>query len=154
MARKAFTHQEKQKVNYSAELLYQVVKSVEFYPEFLPWCLAVEKTETGNNFFKAGMTVGFKTITSNFQSHVEFDDAALTINTKSIGATPLQAMHSSWRFQPIDASHCYVEFSVAVTFSSFITEKLFAPFFYEAIKKMSQAFFARAETYVKRGIKP
>ncbi|MGI9460974.1 MAG: type II toxin-antitoxin system RatA family toxin [Alphaproteobacteria bacterium] len=149
MVRK-FHHQEKRIIALSDSLthqqFYNIVKNVKHYPEFLPWCLSAHIIENGEDFFIADLLVGFKTIREKFRSKVFFDDKKKEIITKGTSQGPLSTMDSHWLFYKINDNECEVHFSVSLTFSSIITEKLFAPFFNQAIKKMTTAFLTRAKS--------
>ena len=141
---KAFHHQETKRVPFSADQLYGIVKDVLSYPEFLPWCLSARIVEQQDIFFVADLMVGFKNIHETFRSVVHANDAKKEITTRGTGKGPLSTMDNHWRFIAVDDGHCDIEFSVTISFSSFIIEKLFAPFFNESIKKMTTAFLQRA----------
>ncbi len=149
---KKFHHHEKRVVPFSDEKLYNIVKNVEDYPAFLPWCLAATVMEhgkdavTGNDFFVAELVVGFKSLQEKFTSRVVFDDKKKEITTYGVGGGPLASMDSHWKFRSLGPEGCEIDFAVALSFSSFITEKLFSPFFKEAVRKMSQSFFNRADS--------
>ncbi|MFN7038139.1 MAG: type II toxin-antitoxin system RatA family toxin [Alphaproteobacteria bacterium] len=67
-------HKYKQEYNYniSAEKIFNIVKDVKKYPEFLPWCDAVRILESNENFFYANMLINFKNITEKYTSKVTY----------------------------------------------------------------------------------
>ncbi|MDI9313679.1 MAG: type II toxin-antitoxin system RatA family toxin [Hydrotalea sp.] len=143
---KKFYHQEKKIVPFSDQHLYAIVKDVAHYPDFLPWCLSARIVEQRDGFFVADLVVGVKSLREEFRSEVTYNDADKKITTRGTSRGPLSTMDSHWHFRKINDQECEIDFSVSLSFSSFITEKLFSPFFNEAVKRMTAAFLTRAKT--------
>ena len=146
---KKFYHQEKKIVPFDDQHLYTIVKDVARYPDFLPWCMAAQIIEQRDNFFVADLVVGVKSLREKFRSEVTHHDNEKEITTRGTSDGPLSTMDSHWRFKRISKHECEIDFSVSLSFSSFITEKLFSPFFNEAVKRMTAAFLTRAKDLQK-----
>ena len=133
---------------FTKEQLFALVRDVEQYPEFLPWCLGARILEKNANVFTAELVISFKNFTENYISEVtlnEFDN----IDVKLIRG-PFKYLKSSWTFKDSGAGGTIIDFNVEFEFKSKILQKLIGMVFEIAQKKMINAFEKRAnEIYNK-----
>ena len=135
-------------VAHSAEEMFALVADVERYPEFVPFCerLAVRgrNSEGGREVLVADMTVGYKLVRETFTSKVTLDRPALEIRADYLDG-PFRTMENSWSFQPLDAGHSEIRFSIAYEFKSRTLAMLMGAVFDRAFRRFAQAFEARAD---------
>ena len=127
--------------------LLNVVGDVKSYADFIPFCSAVEiKDITVSReleSFSARLLIDFKLTTETFSTKVVVDKKlkriSITGNTK-----PFKSLVADWSFVEQD-DLCKVTFSLEVSFSSFVKEKLVSVSFETVAFKMIEAFENRAK---------
>jgi coenzyme Q-binding protein COQ10 len=143
------THAEQRYLPYSQKELYELVASVERYPEFLPWCTAARITRSSGNFFEADLVVRFKVFQERFVSKVTLHPYTL-IDVEYVNG-PFRYLNNHWRFIEADDDGCTIDFYVDFEFRSKVLQKLIGLLFNEAVSRMVGAFEARArELYGER----
>ncbi|MEZ5692280.1 MAG: type II toxin-antitoxin system RatA family toxin [Altererythrobacter sp.] len=127
---------------YSAQQMFDLVADVGRYGEFLPWVVATRvKSDNGHEMI-ADMLVGFKSLREKFTSRVEKQRPDV-IKVHYVDG-PLKDLDNEWRFRPVEADACEIDFSVDFTFRNAMFEKLAGQYFDKAFRKMVDAFEARA----------
>src|SRR4051812_32653860 len=134
-------------VEHSAEEVYAVVEDIEAYPGFLPWCRAA-RVERGPAGTRATLTVGMRGIQQSFTTQNR-NDPGRSIDMRLVEG-PFRSFAASWRFIPISASACRIEFSLQYEFSSRTLGKLLQPLFDGIADTMVEAFTKRAATVYGR----
>ena len=127
--------------------LLHVVGDVKSYADFIPFCSAVEiKNSTVSReleCFSARLLFDFKFTTETFSTKVVVDKKlkriSITGNTK-----PFKSLVANWSFIEHD-DLCKVTFSLEVSFSSVVKEKLVAISFEKVAFNMIEAFENRAK---------
>ena len=127
--------------------LLNVVGDVKSYADFIPFCSAVEiKDSTVSReleCFSAHLLIDFKLRTETFSTNVVVDKKlkriSITGNTK-----PFKSLVADWSFVEQD-DLCKVTFSLEVSFSSFVKEKLVSMSFETVAFNMIEAFENRAK---------
>ena len=127
--------------------LLNVVADVESYSDFIPFCSAVEIddiTVSGElERFTARLLIDFKFTAETFSTEVLVDKKlkriSITGNTK-----PFKSLVADWSFIEQDGL-CDVVFSLEVSFSSFVKEKLVSISFEKVAFNMIEAFENRAK---------
>ena len=127
--------------------LLSVVGDVKSYADFIPFCSAVEikdMTVSGElECFSASLLIDFKFTTETFSTNVVVDKKlkriSITGNTK-----PFKSLVADWSFIEQD-DLCKVTFSLEVSFSSFVKEKLVSISFETVAFNMIEAFENRAK---------
>ncbi|QQG35422.1 MAG: type II toxin-antitoxin system RatA family toxin [Micavibrio aeruginosavorus] len=136
------THAERRKMPYTPEQMFDLVASVDKYPEFLPWCLASRITKRDGHVFYADLVIGYKMVREKFGSRV----TALRpdhIHVEYLSG-PMKHLSNHWRFLPQEDGGCIIDFYVDFEFKNPVLQRLIAVFFEEAVKRMVTAFEARA----------
>ena len=130
----------------SIDLLH-VVGDVRTYADFVPFCSAVEiKDSTVSReieCFSASLLIDFKFMTETFSTKVVVDKKLKRISITS-DTKPFKYLVADWSFIEQD-DLCEVIFSLEVSFSSFVKEKLFAISFEKVAFNMIEAFENRAK---------
>ena len=135
-------HSEVRILPFTAQQMYDLVLDIEKYPEFLPWCNALQIVSYTDTVITAQMCVGFKGITERFISQVTYDNTDYNILVKYIDG-PFKFLNNQWIFTE-HKNGCTVDFHIAFAFKSRILDKLITPLFSGAVEKMVQAFEHRA----------
>ncbi len=137
------THAEKRALPYSPEQLFDLVASVDRYPEFLPWCRAARITRREGNVLYADLVIGFKLFHDSFTSRVTLDHPG-AIDVQYVKG-PMRHLNNHWRFIPQPGGGCVIDFYVDFEFRSAIVQRLIGVLFNEAVQRMVSAFEARAK---------
>jgi ribosome-associated toxin RatA of RatAB toxin-antitoxin module len=127
---------------HSAEALYALVDDIESYPRFLPWCQAV-RVERGPEGTRAELQVGLKGLRQSFTT-LNRSQAGRAIDMQLV-AGPFRSFSAAWRFHPLEAGACRVEFSMQYEFSSRALARLLEPLFGAIADSMVDAFSRRAD---------
>ena len=129
--------------------LLDVVADVKSYANFIPFCSDVEIYDRSISdeleYFSALLSINFKFTSENFETKVAVDR---NLNTISIygNTKPFKSMIAEWSFIEKD-NFCEVTFYIAVSFSSFIKEKIVSISFEKIALNVIDAFERRAREY-------
>lgn len=146
-------HAEKRFLPYTPEQLFELVRDVEKYPEFLPWCqgIRLRKREPAGDgageLLLADMVIGFKVFRERFTSRV-LSTPGDGANAPRIDVTytegPFKYLNNHWVFNRVTGG-TEIDFFVDFAFNSRILEKAIGLVFNEAVQKMVSAFETRAK---------
>lgn len=136
------THAEKRVLFYTPEQLFDLVASVDRYPEFLPWCLASRITKREGDVFFADLVIGYKMVREKFSSRVTATRPG-HIHVEYLSG-PMKYLSNHWRFIDNGDGSCTIDFFVDFEFKNPMFKKLLEIFFNEAVRRMVQAFEDRA----------
>ena len=128
---------------FSAEDMYALVDDINSYPEFLPWCAGADCRRDGNNV-NASLRIAYRGLRTSFA----------TANTHTppqhihmrLQSGPLSSLNGEWRFIPLEARRCRVEFDLSYTFKNKVMEKLFAGLFVFVFDRFAAHFIERAKS--------
>ena len=129
-------------VEHAAAEMYALVEDIESYPAFLPWCAEAVVHERRPQRTKATLTVGFGGMRHAFTT-VNENRPGEAIDMKLV-AGPFRRFHGEWRFVPLGAHACRMEFTLEYEFSSRTLGRLLAPLFDGIADSMVEAFVRRA----------
>lgn len=138
------SHRERRQLPWSGERLCALVADVERYPEFIPWCVAARIRRREGEIFWADLQVGFRVFRETFTSKVAVVPAR-RIDVDCV-AGPFDRMANRWLFLPQDGGGCTVDFAIDFAFRSPLLQRVAAPLFHQASRRMVAAFEARART--------
>ena len=142
-------HSEKRVIRHSPEQLFQLVADIQFYPEFLPWCLASRVRSREDDKLVADLIIGFQVFREQFTSHVQLDKDALKIDVE-YAEGPFKYLKNNWCFLPHEEG-CQIDFYVDFEFRSRLLQTVIESLFTEAVRRMVAAFEARADAlYTKQ----
>ena len=126
--------------------LLNIVADVKSYTNFIPFCSDVEIYDRlildELEYFSALLSINFKFTSENFETKVVVDRKLNTISISG-DTKPFKSIIADWSFIEKD-NFCEVIFSVEVSFSSFIKEKIFAISFEKIALNVIDAFERRA----------
>jgi ribosome-associated toxin RatA of RatAB toxin-antitoxin module len=130
-------------VEHSAAQLYSLVEDIERYPEFLPWCLASRVHERTADSTRATLTVGMPGLRQSFTTR-NVNRPGQSIEMQLVEG-PFKLFAATWRFHPLSASACRIEFTLRYEFSSRTLARLLEPLFDQMANSMVDAFTRRAD---------
>ena len=127
--------------------LLTVVADVKSYADFIPFCSNVDIYDNlvskELEYFSARLFINFKLATENFETRVainrELNTISITGDTK-----PFRSLIAKWSFIEKE-NFCEVTFSLDVSFTSYIKEKLVAISFEKIAVNIIDAFESRAK---------
>ena len=146
-------YETKHVIAHSADDMFALVADVESYPKFLPLCEALKlerrAQREGKEVLTATMMVWYKLIRESFTTEVVLDPAARTILVHYLDG-PFAFLQNRWRFQPIAAEACEIDFYIGYSFRSRLLERLIGGLFAKAVRHYTTAFEDRADAIYGR----
>lgn len=139
-------------VAYSAQQMYDLVRDVERYPEFLPWCLAARIRRRDGQTIHADMVIGFRMVRERFTSKVDLAPPHRIDVAYEEG--PFKYLNNHWIFEPTPDGGCVIDFFVKFEFRNRMLQKLIEVLFQEAVRRMVSAFEARARALYGSAAQP
>lgn len=128
---------------YSASQMFELVDSVERYPEFLPWCGGTELMQRDENLTVATIRIDYMQVKQSFTT--ENAKQAPHAMTLSLKEGPFRSLEGSWRFIELNQKACKIEFHLSYEFSSKLLESVVGPVFSKIADNFVDAFIRRAE---------
>jgi ribosome-associated toxin RatA of RatAB toxin-antitoxin module len=130
-------------VPHDAAAMFALVENVESYPQFLPWCAGARYLETRGDGKTARIDVDYHGIRLHFSTdNVNRPPESIVITLKD---GPFRHLHGEWRFTPLGASACRVDFEFAWEIASSRLEPVVGPVFGHIANTFIDAFVRRAE---------
>ena len=130
-------------VGYSADRMYALVEDIESYPHFLPWCSGAVVTVREATRTVATMHVNFRGIREQFTTENANEPGRMI--TMRLVSGPFRRLRGHWRFTPLAADACKVEFRLEYEISSRVLEHVIGPVFHHIGNSFMDAFVKRAE---------
>lgn len=129
-------------VPYTAAQMYALVNDVQTYPDYLPWCEAVDLLHQEPTALEATVHFGYKGVKHRFT----------TANTMQpnqeirmqLVEGPFSDFRGCWQFLPLGETGCKVVFSLHFAFKNRLLSMAFAKVFSLVAHSMVQAFTDRA----------
>ena len=129
-------------VSYSAPQMYELVKDVEAYPAFLPWCNDAEVHLREPHVIEASLELHHRGISKRFRTRNALtENEALGIEL--VGG-PFQALSGGWLFQPLGDAGSKVSLELEFEFESRATDLIFGRFFERICNTLVDSFTQRA----------
>ena len=128
-------------VECEADLFYGLVEAIEAYPEFLPWCAAVEVRERTPGRTIAMLTLAVKGVRQSFTTE-NTNVPGQSIDMRLIEG-PFGSFAAAWRFMPLGEGACKAEYSMEYEFSSRMVAAVLEPVFRRIADSTVDAFTKR-----------
>jgi ribosome-associated toxin RatA of RatAB toxin-antitoxin module len=128
-------------VEHSAEQMFSLVDDIESYPRFLPWCRAARVDERTAEWVQATLSVGMRGLNQTFSTRNELHPPEAMDMRLLKG--PFRHFAAAWRFKPLSAQACSVEFSLEYEMAGPLARML-EPLFDHIAETMVDAFTRRA----------
>lgn len=130
-------------------IIFQVVRDVENYKEFVPWCVnsrIIPKLEASSDgiseVFFAEIRAGFLKFSDSYISKVSVYGEE-KIEAEALDSGLFNHLKSTWKFTSNEDGTCTIEFFVDFEFNSYIYAYVANVFFLEISKGMLTAFEKR-----------
>jgi ribosome-associated toxin RatA of RatAB toxin-antitoxin module len=137
-------HQSSALVQHSALDMFNLVKDVASYPEFLPWCQTTRILKQAPQELCAEITVSRLGITQVFATCNQYE-AGQWMNIK-LHNGPFHTLNGIWRFHSLRTNACKISLELEFAFSNILIEQAFGSVFHYATNSLVDAFCARANT--------
>jgi ribosome-associated toxin RatA of RatAB toxin-antitoxin module len=129
-------------VPYSAAQMYTLVKDVEAYPSFLPWCNDAEVHIREESFIEASLELHRGRISKKFRTrNVLKENESLGI---ALVGGPFRHMSGGWTFRQLSDAGSKVELELQFEFESRATDIIFGRFFENTCNSLVDSFTQRA----------
>ena len=129
-------------VPYSAAQMYELVKDVEAYPSFLPWCNDAEVHIRAESFIEASLELHRGRISKKFRTrNALIKDESLGI---ALVGGPFKHMSGGWTFEQLGDAGCKVELDLQFEFESRAIDVIFGRFFENTCNSLVDSFTQRA----------
>jgi len=129
-------------VPYSAMQMYELVKDVESYPSFLPWCNAAEVHIRGEDFIEASLGLHRGRISKKFRTRNVFREGE-SLGIALVGG-PFRHMRGGWTFHQLGDSGSKVALNLEFEFESRATDVIFGRFFENTCNALVDSFTRQA----------
>jgi ribosome-associated toxin RatA of RatAB toxin-antitoxin module len=129
-------------VEHSAERMFALVNDIESYPGFLPWCRAAKVEQRTAGRVQATLSVGMRGLKQTFSTRNELHPPEAMDMRLLKG--PFRHFTAAWRFRPLSAQACSVEFSLEYEMAGPLARML-EPLFDHIADTMVDAFTRRAD---------
>ena len=127
---------------YSAAQMYELVKDVEQYPSFLPWCNHAEVHIWGDDFIEASLELHRGRISKRFRTRNVFrENESLSI---ALVGGPFRQMSGGWTFQQLGDEGSKVSLELEFEFESRATDVIFGRFFEHTCNALVDSFAQQA----------
>jgi len=134
--------QKKVLIEFTPAQMFALVDHCEDYPQFLPWCSAVQVGERTDEITTATLHINYRGIKTRFST--ENTKRYPTEMLLRLTDGPFTRLDGSWRFTPLGDAACKVELELHYSFSSRLLEKLLGPVFSHIANTLVEAFVERA----------
>ncbi len=128
---------------HSAAELYGLVEDIESYPRFLPWCVAATVHQRTPHATRATLTVGLPGVRQSFTTQND-NRPGEAIDLRLVEG-PFKSFAAGWRFTPLGAQACRIDFSLDYEFASRALGRVLEPLFDRIANTMVDAFARRAD---------
>ena len=129
-------------VPYTAAQMYELVKDVERYPEFLPWCNDAEVHIREAEFIEASLELHRGKISKKFRTRNPL------VPNESLGIElvggPFRHMSGGWLFKQLGEAGSKVSLELEFEFENKATDVIFGRFFENTCNKLVDSFTQRA----------
>jgi len=129
-------------VECDAEEFYGLVEAIESYPEFLPWCAAAEVRERTPARTVATLTLSVAGVRQSFTTE-NSNVPGRSIDMRLLEG-PFKRFAAAWRFTPLKAGACKVEYTMQYEFSGAVVAAVLEPVFKRIAGSIVEAFTRRA----------
>ena len=136
-------------VPYSAAEMYALVKDVEAYPLFLPWCNDAEVHIAKPEYIEATLELHRRGISKRFRTrNALLENVSLGIEL--VGG-PFRHLSGGWVFQQLGESGSKVALELEFEFENRATDLIFGRYFESTCNSLVDSFTRRAaEMYAGR----
>lgn len=131
-------------VPFAAKQMFALVDDVESYPDFLPWCNAVEIRSRSRAAVEATLELEKGALRKRFttrNSRAEFSAIDLELLDG-----PFRHLAGGWTFSDLGDEGCKVSLALEFEFDTAMLDVMFGSFFEATCNSLIDAFTTRAHT--------
>lgn len=129
-------------VPFGADAMFALVRDVQAYPEFLPWCAASTlRSETADELV-ASLTVGFGAFNSEFSTRNRFVEPEWM--TMQLVEGPFSSLEGRWSFRQLGAAGCEISLQISFDFANALADISLGFAFEKICNDLIDAFISRA----------
>lgn len=129
-------------VPYSAADMYVLVRDVEAYPSFLPWCDNAVVHIAEPDFIEASLELHRRGISKRFRTRNALQEN-VSLGIELVGG-PFRHLSGGWQFQQLGDSGSKVELELEFEFENRATDMIFGRFFESTCNSLVDSFTKRA----------
>lgn len=129
-------------VPYSAAQMYALVKDVEAYPSFLPWCNDAEVHLREPDFIEASLELHRHGISKRFRTRNALHEG-MALGIELVGG-PFRMLSGGWQFQQLGDAGSKVSLELEFEFENRATDIVFGRFFENTCNSLVDSFTLRA----------
>lgn len=136
-------------VPYSAAQMYALVKDVEAYPSFLPWCNDAEVHVRQPDLIEASLEFHRGGISKRFRTRNALQEN-VALGIELVGG-PFRHLSGGWLFHQLGDAGSKVSLDLEFEFDSRTMDIIFGRFFEETCNSLVDSFTQRAAQKLSRG---
>jgi len=129
-------------VPYTAAQMYALVKDVEAYPSFLPWCNDAQVHVRQPDFIEASLELHRRGISKRFRTRNALQEN-VSLGIELLGG-PFRHLSGGWQFQQLGDAGSKVSLELEFEFESRATDLIFGRFFESTCNSLVDSFTNRA----------
>ena len=129
-------------VPYSAAQMFALIKDVESYPSFLPWCNDAEVHIREQDFIEASLELHRGRISKRFRTRNRFIEPEF-LGIELVGG-PFRHMSGGWQFEQLGDAGSKVILELEFEFESRATDVIFGRFFEHTCNALVDSFTQQA----------
>jgi len=129
-------------VPFSADAMFALVKDVEAYPEFLPWCATTKLQSVTADELVASLQVGFGAFRSEFSTRNRFLQPEWM--TMQLVEGPFRSLEGRWSFQQLSDAGCEITLQISFDFANPVMDISLGVAFEKICTDLVDAFISRA----------
>jgi len=123
--------------------MFRLVKDVETYPAFLPWCHSTRLLKSTEQEICAELVVARLGIRQAFSTCNRFEENKWMRLELRDG--PFKKLRGDWKFLPLREDACKIELDLDFEFSGALIDKAFGSVFQHAANTLVDSFCKRAD---------
>jgi ribosome-associated toxin RatA of RatAB toxin-antitoxin module len=139
-------------VPHAVETMFALVDACERYPEFLPWCSAVEVFERSASLTRARLEIDYQGLRSRF-STLNRKRPPARIDLELVDG-PFEALAGHWSFAALGDAGCRVELALDYAFANAALEALLGSVFGHVMETLVERFVERAAAQASGKVAP
>ena len=131
-------------VPYSDAQMFALVRDVERYPQFLPWCPSTQVQAGGaDGDIDARVDIAYLGVRSHFTTHnVHVHPSRIELHLVD---GPFRRLQGNWTFRALGPQACKVSLELEYGFGAGLLGRAIAPVFERVANSLVDAFAARAQ---------
>lgn len=129
-------------VPYSASQMYALVKDVESYPAFLPWCNDAEVHVADEHYIEASLELHRGAISKRFRTRNALRENE-HLGIELLGG-PFRHLQGGWTFEQLGDRGSKVTLKLEFEFENRATDAIFGRFFESTCNQLVHSFTQRA----------